>query len=147
MFAKQQSVIAGRLGIGATIPAIVGLEITVTSHIGAITVDPIKHGLDTSGVAVPGSGWIAKKIGRNMFYCIQPEAIAFGGVKNPHHCSNQIGINIFRNGDTISAIEWMPRASECRSCWVHIVLGIVWVANTGELGSRAPEGVAEIAVD
>src|SRR5204862_54358 len=94
-------------------------------------------------VAVPCGGGISKKAGRDVLHGVEAEPIALGGVQGPHHCPNHVSINIFRNRNSIGAVERMPGASQGRRRRIHIVIGIVWVTDEGNLWDSAAECVSE----
>ena len=108
--------------------------------------DPIEHCLDTASVTVPSGGRVAKEIRRDMLNGIQSKAIAFGSVKGPHHRTNEISIHVFGDGHAIGTVEGTPRAAERWGGRIHIIFGIVRLANERDFRNCTAQGVSEIAV-
>ena len=82
-----------------------------------------------------------------MLDSIEPESVALGGVKGPHHRANQISVHIFGDRRAIDAVEGMPGTAERGGGGIHIVLGIVRVANERDFRNGAAESVSEITVN
>src|SRR5882672_10056126 len=82
-----------------------------------------------------------------MFDGVQAKAVAPRGGQSPHHGADRIGVHIFRNGDSVAAVERTPRTSEQWTRGIHVILGIGWLPDERDFWNGAAQRISEVAVD
>jgi len=82
-----------------------------------------------------------------VFHGVEPEAVAFGFVHDPHRGADEVGVHVFKDGIAVGAVEGTPGARDGGEIRIHVIRIASGLAEEERLVGRAAFGGAEVFID